>query len=74
MTENALQNKDVAERIGRFLDDYISLPDGSPLPRNIPYFKQGIMTIMQQGATEREIQIRCLQSQRQIIPKFLFEK
>lgn len=74
MVTNAIATKEVAERIGAFLDDYIRLPDGSQIPRNIPYFKEGIQLILSEGASEREIQRRCLESQRQIIPKFLFEK
>lgn len=73
MTEKAIANREVAERIGCFLDDYLRMPDGSQIPRNIPYFKQGIQILISQGATEAEIQKRCLESQRQIIPKFLFE-
>ena len=73
MPMNELASEDVAERIGAFLDEYICLPDGGKVPRNIPYFKEAFQILFKNGATVDEIQKRCIRSQRQIIPTFLFE-
>ena len=73
---NALASYDVAERIGLFLDQYVHLPDGvSPIPRNIPYFKDGFKALIENGIFEsvEDIKMACLEQQMQIIPNFLFE-
>ena len=71
----ALANMEVMERIGNFLDKYVQLIDGEPIPRNLNAYRDSFQAMLAEGifATTKDIQIACLREQNQMIPLFLLE-
>lgn len=67
---------EVMERIGKFIDNYVVLQDGTSVPRNVTMFKESFLILLQSGTfrSVRDIKQSCLREQYQIIPDFLFEK
>lgn len=73
---NSLATEEIRDNIGEFIDRRIRLPNGDPIPRNIPYFKQALSMMLEIGLydSSKEIVAACLREEHQIIPDFLFEK
>ena len=71
----ALTDKEFADKIGTFLDEYIQQNDGSPIPRTIPFFRESFKILISEGIFQSTDEIRKegLKTQYAIIPNFLFE-
>ena len=71
----ALTDKEFADKIGMFLDEYIQQPDGGKIPRTVPYFREAFKVLLAEGIfrSPEEIRKACLKTQYAIIPNFLFE-
>lgn len=71
-----LIGEEFRDKIGEFLDQYVCAysPEGeSKLPRNVPYFKEAIKLMIEQGWTEESIRKACLKEKCLILPNFLFD-
>lgn len=73
---NTVLSDDFRERLGEFIDGYITCSDGHPIPRNIPYFRDALKLIISEGffRDEEELRKACLREKLIIIPNFLFEE
>ena len=73
----SLIGEEFCDKIGEFLEEYVSAwnNDGGEikLPRNVPYFKEAINVMIEQGWTKEEIRKACLKEKYLILPNFLFE-
>ena len=71
----SLMSDDFRDRLGEFLDNYIQTTDGQPIPRNIPYFKEALKTLIQPGLFKdvEDVKRAALKEKQIIIPNFLFD-
>ena len=71
----SLKSDDFRDRLGEFIDDYITMGDGQPIPRNIPYFRDSLKMMIASGAFKdaEEIKRAALWDKLIIIPNFLFD-
>lgn len=71
----ALANMEVMERIGAFIDTYVQLLNGEPIPRNLNAYRDAFQIMLNQGIfpSTKDIQLACLEEQNQMIPLFLLE-
>ena len=69
----SLTNEEFRDAIGEFLDGYVRLDNDKPIPRNIPYFREAIKTMMEDGYTQEEIIMACLREKALRLPQFLFD-
>lgn len=72
---NFFANESIRDNIGNFIDRRVQLPSGDPIPRNIPYYKEAFLVMINSGVFNSidEIKRACLLEEHQMIPDFLFE-
>ena len=71
----SLKSDEFRDRLGEFVDEYIMMGDGQPIPRNIPYFRDAFKMMIASGTFKDidEIKRKALRDKLIIIPNFLFD-
>lgn len=71
----ALANTEVLNRIGDFIDRYVQLRNGSPIPRNTQVYQDAFVEMLRSGEfhSVEEIKKACLKDEHQMIPDYLFK-
>ena len=72
----ALANTEVLNHIGDFIDRYVQLIDGSPIPRNTQMYQDAFVEMLRSGEFHsiEEIKRACLIEEYQMIPDYLFKR
>lgn len=70
-----LTEKEIFDKVGEFLDEYLEYDNGKPLPRNVPMFRKAFNTILDLGifSSVNEIRKTFLKEYQIILPNYLFE-